>query len=67
MDKVQALDKNVLFHDDVKMKKGIDLVTEAQEKIRQNGISGGLLDDAEKNALKAFFKNIGYKVNVTFK
>lgn len=36
---------------------------------RQEAISFGLLDTAEKNAeiaLKEFFKNIGYTVNVTF-
>lgn len=70
MDKVKALDKNGLFRDDVNMNEGIDLVAEAQEKIRQETKSIGLLETAEKNAakaLKVFFKNIGYKVNVTFK
>ncbi|WP_226669677.1 DUF4230 domain-containing protein [Metabacillus litoralis] len=69
MDKIQALDKNGLFRDDVKMDEGFELAAEAQEKIRQGAISSGLLDSAEKNAekvLKEFFKNDGYTVNVTF-
>ncbi len=70
MDKIQALDKNGLFRGDVKMNEGFEMAAEAQEKITQNVISEGLLEEAEKNAekvLKDFFKNIGYAVNVTFK
>lgn len=42
----------------------------AQEQIRQDAITVGLLDTAENNVekvLKEFFKNIDYTVNVTFK
>ncbi|MFD2212373.1 DUF4230 domain-containing protein [Metabacillus endolithicus] len=69
MDKIQAVDKNGLFRDDIKMNEGFELAAEAQEKIRQGAISSGLLDSAEKNAekvLKEFFKNDGYTVNVSF-
>jgi hypothetical protein len=69
MDKIQAVDKNGIFRVDIKMNEGFEKAAEAQEKIRQAAISEGLLDTAEKNAekvLKEFFKNIGYRVNVTF-
>ncbi|WP_082687036.1 DUF4230 domain-containing protein [Bacillus sp. FJAT-27445] len=51
------------------MDVGFEKAAEAQEKIRQAAISEGLLDTAEKNAekaLKVFFENIGYTVNVRF-
>ncbi|WP_231688034.1 DUF4230 domain-containing protein [Bacillus sp. FJAT-18017] len=70
MDKIQAVDSNGLFRADIKMDEGFEKAAEAQEKIRQEAISIGLLDTAEKNAekvLKEFFKGIGYTVNVTFK
>lgn len=69
MDKIQAVDDSGLFRADIKMDEGFEKAAEAQEQIRQDAISVGLLDTAEKNAekvLKEFFKNIGYKVNVTF-
>jgi hypothetical protein len=69
MDKIQAVDNSGLFRADIKMDEGFDKAAEAQEQIRQEALSGGLLDTAEKNAekvLKEFFKNIGYTVNVTF-
>lgn len=69
LDKIQGLDKNGLFRADIKMDEGFEKAAEAQEQIRQEAISAGLLDTAEKNAekvLKEFFKNIGYTVNVTF-
>ncbi|WP_078546371.1 DUF4230 domain-containing protein [Litchfieldia alkalitelluris] len=69
MDKIQAVDNSGIFRGDVKMNEGFDLAGKAQEQIRQDAISSGLLDTAEKNAekvLKEFFKNIGYTVNVTF-
>lgn len=69
MDNIQFVDDNGLFRADMKAKKGFEKAAEAQEKIRQEVISIGLLDTAEKNAekvLKEFFKNIGYKVNVMF-
>ena len=69
MDKIQFLDKNGLFRADLKMKEGMHLLADAKENIREDAISGGLLDTAEKNAekaLKEFFKTNGYTVNVTF-
>jgi hypothetical protein len=69
MDKIQAVDNSGIFRGDVKMAEGFELAAVAQEQIRQEAISIGLLDTAEKNAekaLKEFFKNIGYTVNVTF-
>jgi len=69
MDKIQAVDNGGLFRADIKMNEGFEKAAEAQEQIRQDAISVGLLDTAEKNAekvLKEFFKNIGYTLNVTF-
>ncbi|WP_394186771.1 DUF4230 domain-containing protein [Metabacillus halosaccharovorans] len=69
MDKIQAYDNSGVFRGDVKWDEGFDLAAKAQEQIRQDAISDGLLDTAEENAekvLKEFFKNIGYTVNVTF-
>ena len=69
MDKIQAIDNGGIFRADMKMNEGFKKAAEAQEQIRQEAISVGLLDTAEKNAekvLKEFFKNIGYTVNVTF-
>jgi hypothetical protein len=69
MDKILAVDNGGLFRGDIKMDEGFEKAAEAQEQIRQEAISEGLLDTAEKNAekvLKEFFKNIGYTVNVTF-
>jgi hypothetical protein len=69
MDKIQAVDKNGILLADIKMNEGFKKAAVAQEQIRQEAISTGLLDTAEKNAekvLKEFFKNIGYTVNVTF-
>jgi hypothetical protein len=70
MDKIITYENGGLFRADTKMDEGLDKTAEAQELIRKEAISTGLLDTAEKNAkkvLKEFFKNIGYKVNVTFK
>ena len=69
MDKIQTYENGGLFRADIKMDEGFKKAAEAQEQIRQDAISSGLLDTAEKNAekaLKEFFKNIGYRVNVTF-
>jgi hypothetical protein len=69
MEKIQAVDKNGIFLADIKMNEGFEKAAGAQEQIRQEAISSGLLDTAEKNAekvLKEFFKNIDYTVNVTF-
>ncbi|WP_230632769.1 DUF4230 domain-containing protein [Paenibacillus athensensis] len=69
MDKIQAIDNGGIFRSDIKMNEGFKKAAEAQEQIRKEAISFGLLDTAEKNAekvLKEFFKNIGYTVNVTF-
>jgi hypothetical protein len=69
MDKIQTYENGGIFRTDTKMDEGFKKTAEAQEQIRQDAISSGLLDNAEKNAkkaLKEFFKNIGYRVNVTF-
>ncbi|MFE8700888.1 DUF4230 domain-containing protein [Cytobacillus sp. FJAT-54145] len=69
MDKIHAVDNGGLFRADIKMNEGFEKAAEAQEQIRQDAISVGLQETAEKNAekvLKEFFKNIGYTVNVTF-
>jgi hypothetical protein len=69
MDKIQTFENGGLFRPDIKMDEGFEKAAEAQEKIRKEAISIGLLETAEKNAekvLKEFFKNIGYTVNVTF-
>jgi len=69
MGKIQAVDSSGLFRADIKMDEGFEKVAVAQEQIRQEAISDGLLVAAEKNAekvLNEFFKNIGYTVNVTF-
>lgn len=69
MDKIQAVVDGGLFRADIKMNEGFKKAAEAQEQIRQEAISIGLLNTAEKNAekvLKEFFRNIGYNVNVTF-
>lgn len=69
MDKIQTFVDGGLFRDDVKWDEGFKLADKAQEQIRQEAISVGLLDTAEKNAevaLKNIFKDDGYTVNVTF-
>ena len=69
MDEIQAISNSGILSGDVKWNEGLEKVAEAQEKMRQEAISTGLLDTAEKNAekvLKEFFKNIGYTVNVRF-
>ncbi|RXI96298.1 DUF4230 domain-containing protein [Anaerobacillus alkaliphilus] len=69
MDKKLIYVNGGLFTGDFKLDDGFDLVAKAQEQIREDAISVGLFDTAEQNAenaLKGFFKNIGYKVNVTF-
>lgn len=67
--KIQKLDDSGLLSGGVTTDEWDKLEAKAQEQIRQDAISEGLLETAEKNAekvLKEFFKNIGYKVNVTF-
>ena len=69
MDKLLTYVDGGLFRDEIKWDEGVDLTTTAKEQARQDAISDGLLVTAEKNAekaLKLFFKNIGYTVNVTF-
>lgn len=69
MDKIQTFVNGGLFSGDIKWDEGFGLAAKAQKQSRQDAISGGLLDTAEKNAekaLKEFFKYIGYTVNVTF-
>jgi hypothetical protein len=68
MDKIQSVDDSGLFRGDIKWDEGNDLTAKVQEQIRQDAITSGLLDAAEKNAekvLKEFFKKDGYTVNVT--
>lgn len=70
MDKILTFENGGLFRTDTKMNEGFKKTAEAQEQIRQEAKSIGLLVTAEKNAekaLKEFFKNMGYSVNVTFK
>lgn len=70
MDKIQTFENGGLFRADIKMDEGFKKAAEAQEQIRQDAKSIGLLDTAEKNAekaLKEFFKNMGYSVNIKFK
>lgn len=70
MDKTITIVDGGLFRGDPKWDEGFEKAAEAQEQMRQDAISIGLLDTAEKNAekaLKVLFKNIGYTVNVTFK
>lgn len=67
---IQKLDDSGLLSGGVTTDEWDKLEEKAQEQISQDAISEGLLETAEKNAekvLKEFFKNIGYKVNVTFK
>jgi hypothetical protein len=69
LDKIQSVGDSGLFRGDIDWDEGNELTAKAQEQGRQDAISSGLLDTAEKNAekvLKEFFKNIGYTVNVTF-
>ena len=69
MDEIQAITNNGIFRGDLKWDEGLDKVAKAQEQMRKEAISTGLLDTAEKNAekaLKQFFKDVGYTVNVTF-
>lgn len=70
LDKIQTFVDGGLFRDDVEWDEGFKLADKAKEQIRQEAISLGLLDTAEKNAevaLKNFLKDDSYKVNVTFK
>lgn len=70
MDKIQYIDNVGIFRGDIKGDERVALLAKAQDQMRQDAISSGLLDTAEKNAekaLKEFFKNDGYTVNVTFK
>jgi hypothetical protein len=50
MDKIQIVDNVGLFREDFKLDEGFERVAEAQEIARQEAISVGLLDTAEKNA-----------------
>jgi hypothetical protein len=69
MDKIQYVNDSGFLRGDIKMNGEFDLSAKAQELSRQEAISSGLLDTAEKNAekaLKGVFKNIGYTINVKF-
>ncbi|MFV2050461.1 DUF4230 domain-containing protein [Metabacillus litoralis] len=52
LDKIQAVDNGGFFRGDIKMNEGFEKAAEAQEQIRQDAISVGLLDTAEKSAEK---------------
>ncbi|MFE7060789.1 DUF4230 domain-containing protein [Sutcliffiella sp. NPDC057660] len=69
MDKIQTYVDGGLFRDNVDWDEGFDLASKAQDQTRQDAVSIGLLDTAEKHAekvLKEFFKNIDYTVNIRF-
>ncbi|MBM7618527.1 hypothetical protein JOC95_000369 [Bacillus tianshenii] len=69
MDKIETYVDGGLFSDNVDWEEGFDLANKAQEQTRQDAVSIGLLDTAEKNAekvLKEFFMNIDYTVNIRF-
>jgi hypothetical protein len=70
MDKITTYVDGGIFNDEVDWNEGYELAASAQEKVKKEVISAGLLTTAEKNADKAltqFFKNMGYKVNITYK
>lgn len=70
MDKITTYVDGGIFNDKVDWNEGYELAASAQEKVKKEVISAGLLTTAEKNADKAltqFFKNMGYKVNITYK
>ncbi|MEQ2528510.1 DUF4230 domain-containing protein [Bacillaceae bacterium CLA-AA-H227] len=69
MEKIITYENGGIFRTDTKMNEGFEKTAEAQDQIRQDAISVGLLETAENNAekvLKEFFKNIDYTINVTF-
>ncbi|MGB2993676.1 MAG: DUF4230 domain-containing protein [Paenisporosarcina sp.] len=70
MDKITTYVDGGIFNDEVDWNEGFELAASAQQKVKEEVISAGLLTTAEKNADKAltqFFKNMGYKVNITYK
>lgn len=70
MDRVQTFSDEGLFRGEMKWDEGFNLAAEAQQKIKDEAIEMGLLTSAEKNAekaLKSFFSNLGYTVELTFK
>ena len=70
MDKIITYVDGGIFNDEVDWNEGFELADSAQQKVKKEVISAGLLTTAEKNADKAlteFFKNMGYKVNITYK
>lgn len=69
LDNIITIVDGGIFRGEVKWDEGMDLTAKAQEQIRQDAISSGLLVTAEENAEKSlteFFKNIGYTVSVNF-
>lgn len=69
MDKVQTFSDEGLFRGETSWDEGFDLAAEAQDKIKAESIEIGLLETAEDHAekvLKEFFRNLGYKVKITF-
>ncbi|MDF0725825.1 DUF4230 domain-containing protein [Cytobacillus sp. S13-E01] len=70
MDKVRTFSDEGLFRGEVKWTEGFNLAAQAQETIMEEAIELGLLQTAEKSAvkvLKEFFSNLGYSVNVSYK
>ena len=70
MDNIKTIVDGGVFNDKVDWNEGFELAATAQDQVKKEVISAGLLTTAEKNADKAltqFFKNMGYKVNITYK
>ncbi|WP_040203465.1 DUF4230 domain-containing protein [Neobacillus jeddahensis] len=69
-DNIQTFSTEGLFRSDADWDEGFELADLAKQNIKDEAIDSGLLKTAEENAalaLKDFFKNLGYTVNVTFK
>jgi len=67
---IQTFSSEGIFRSDVDWDEGFQLADLAKQRIKEEAINSGLLKTAEGNArsaLQDFFKNLGYKVNVTFK
>lgn len=65
MDEVRTFSDEGLFRGKVEWSQGFDLAAIAQEDIKQEAISAGILQKADENAetvLKEFFGHLGYKV-----
>lgn len=70
MTEIKTIVDGGIFNDEVEWDEGNELTASAQEQVKKEVIDAGLLTKAEENAekaLKQFFKNMGYKLNVTYK